>query len=261
MALTATLLICLLAASWPLPYIVAVESSCTHQHLIDITVTTRTGTPVFGSPNGLPRIWRSLISSIADGDDYNESWLNLDAHIGTHVDAPGHFLHKAYTNGPTVDQLDLNVLMGPVLVVEVPENSNITGKVLASLDIPKKTQRIIFKTRNTKKELMFQTAFDTSYTAMDLSGAKWITQHTDVKLVGIDYLSIAVFDNTKDPHVTLFQKGVIAVEGLDLRSVEPGSYYQICLPAKYGGSDGAPVRCVLMPQNWPQCKSSTHSEL
>lgn len=112
MALTATLLICLLAASWPLPYIVAVESSCTHQHLIDITVTTRTGTPVFGSPNGLPRIWRSLISSIADGDDYNESWLNLDAHIGTHVDAPGHFLHKAYTNGPTVDQLDLNVLMG-----------------------------------------------------------------------------------------------------------------------------------------------------
>lgn len=53
---------------------------------------------------------------------------------------------------------------------------------------------------------MFQTAFDTSYTAMDLSGAKWITQHTDVKLVGIDYLSIAVFDNTKDPHVTLFQK-------------------------------------------------------
>lgn len=61
------------------------------------------------------------------------------------------------------------------------------------------------------------------------------------------------------PSCTL--QGVIAVEGLDLRSVEPGSYYQICLPAKYGGSDGAPVRCVLMPQNWPQCKSSTHSEL
>ena len=40
-------------------------------------------------------------------------------------------------------------------------------------------------------------------------------------------------------------QGVIAIEGLDLRDVDPGWYQMICLPAKLGGGDGAPVRCVL----------------
>jgi hypothetical protein len=35
------------------------------------------------------------------------------------------------------------------------------------------------------------------------------------------------------------------VEGLDLSHVAPGEYHQICLPALYQGSDGAPIRCVL----------------
>lgn len=44
-------------------------------------------------------------------------------------------------------------------------------------------------------------------------------------------------------------QGIIAIEGLNLTAVTPGWHYQACLPAKYGGSDGAPVRCVLAPMD------------
>ena len=40
--------------------------------------------------------------------------------------------------------------------------------------------------------------------------------------------------------------GVVAVEGLDLRGVEPGRYELICLPIRLEGSDGAPARAVLV---------------
>jgi len=42
-------------------------------------------------------------------------------------------------------------------------------------------------------------------------------------------------------------QAVIAVEGLDLTAVEPGWYHQICLPAKFAGAEGAPIRCLLQP--------------
>jgi hypothetical protein len=37
-----------------------------------------------------------------------QSWLNLDAHTGTHIDAPAHFLK----GGSTVEDLDLDILIG-----------------------------------------------------------------------------------------------------------------------------------------------------
>ena len=40
--------------------------------------------------------------------------------------------------------------------------------------------------------------------------------------------------------------GVVAVEGLDLREVEPGHDELICLPIRLEGSDGAPARAVLV---------------
>ena len=35
---------------------------------------------------------------------------------------------------------------------------------------------------------MFQTEFASDYTSLDSTGADYITKHTNIKLVGIDYL-------------------------------------------------------------------------
>ena len=42
------------------------------------------------------------------------------------------------------------------------------------------------------------------------------------------------------------EAGVVPVEGLDLRKIEPGSYTFVCLPLDLVGSDGAPARAILI---------------
>jgi kynurenine formamidase len=50
---------------------------------------------------------------------------------------------------------------------------------------------------------MFQKAFESSYTSFDSTGAAFITQHTRVKLVGIDYLSIGCLEDIVETHRVL----------------------------------------------------------
>jgi hypothetical protein len=69
-----------------------------------------------------------------------------------------------------------------------------------------------------------------------------------VCLVGIDYLSIEKSGSPGHPvHVTLLEKEVVIVEGLDLREVPAGDYALFCLPLKYDGGtgDGAPARTIF----------------
>ena len=72
------------------------------------------------------------------------------------------------------------------------------------------------------------------------SGAERLVA-SSVRLVGIDYLTIG----DEDAHHVLLGAGVVAVESLDLRRVEPGEYELICAPLKLVGSDGAPARVLL----------------
>lgn len=49
-------------------------------------------------------------------------------------------------------------------------------------------------------------------------------------------------------HITLLEKEIVILEGLDLREVPAGDYDLICLPLKYigGAGDGAPARTILL---------------
>ena len=67
-----------------------------------------------------------------------------------------------------------------------------------------------------------------------------------VKVLGVDYLSVEVFKTPGAPaHHALLDGGVIVIEGLNLRDVEPGIYDMLCLPLRIVGADGAPARVVL----------------
>jgi arylformamidase len=67
-----------------------------------------------------------------------------------------------------------------------------------------------------------------------------------VKLVGVDYLSVAPFGASRETHRILLENGVVVVEGLDLSEVSQGRYTIYCLPLKIIGSDGAPARAILV---------------
>lgn len=47
---------------------------------------------------------------------------------------------------------------------------------------------------------MFTKAFASDYTSFDSTGATHITQHTKIKLVGIDYLSIGCLEDIVETH-------------------------------------------------------------
>lgn len=64
---------------------------------------------------------------------------------------------------------------------------------------------------------------------------------------GIDYLSIAAYDDLIPAHlVFLKSREIIVVEALKLDDIKPGIYTVHCLPLRMLGAEGSPVRCILI---------------
>ena len=190
---------------------------------------------------GDPAIHITQPSHLDRGDLYTVSRLDLGAHSGTHVDAPAHFVR----GGAGVDRLDLNLLVGPALVVHVPEAGVLTPEVMESLSIPPGTERLLFRTRNSDRWASGEEGFWEDYVGVTDAGARWLLAQ-GVRLVGIDYLSVSTYTDLVPPHQTLLGAGVIIVEGLNLSSIAPGVYQLVCLPIKLLNGDGAPARTILI---------------
>ncbi|XP_051186334.1 cyclase-like protein 4 [Lolium perenne] len=215
--------------------------------ILDISHYYREDMPAFESAEGTPGFLR-LARSMRNGSDIaNFSELRLTAHSGTHVDAPGHVFEHYYDAGFDVDTLDLAVLNGPAMLVDVPRDSNITADVLESLHIPKGVRRVLFRTLNTDRKLMWKKEFDSSYVGFMEDGAQWLIDNTDIRLVGIDYLSVGAYEECIPAHlVFLGKREVIIVEALNLEHVGAGVYTLHCLPLRLRGAEGSPARCILI---------------
>jgi arylformamidase len=87
--------------------------------------------------------------------------------------------------------------------------------------------------------------FKRDFVAISEDGAHFLVEH-GIKLVGVDYLSVAPFNAPVQTHRILLQAGIVVVEGLDLSKIAPGRYSMYCLPLKIVGADGAPARVILV---------------
>jgi arylformamidase len=204
----------------------------------DITLTI---TPEMIVWPGDPTVNIQRISSIASGDTANVSQMTMSTHTGTHVDAPDHFLN----NGKTTEGLSLDLLVGRAYVLYLPDVSVITASVLMRADIPPRTRRLLFKTRNSEYWAKGNHEFHTDFVGLSVDAAELLVDR-NVRLVGIDYLSIAPYKLGTPVHTILLNAGVVVLEGLDLSQVSQGRYTLHCLPLKLGGADGAPTRCILV---------------
>ncbi|XP_075494452.1 cyclase-like protein 2 [Primulina tabacum] len=172
--------------------------------IIDISHRYHPDMPSWESPDGVGQyLW--LPKSMKNGSLANNSEMKLPSHIGTHVDTPGHVFDHYFDAGFDVDTLDLDVLNGPALLVGVPRDKNITAEVMKTLHIPKGVKRVLFRTLNTDRLLMFKKEFDTSYVGFMKDGARWLVDNTDIKLVGIDYLSVAAFADLIPSHLVFLE--------------------------------------------------------
>ena len=207
---------------------------------IDLTVPFRTDLPLGPGDPG-PEL--SLMKSMEGGYRCNVTRIDTGVHFGTHLDAPCHFIE----GGKSVDELDLDVLLGRCFVAEISDVSEIGPEHLDELDIPEGTERLLLKTSNSELWSTPDHPFFENFAAITGDAAKWVVDR-GIRLIGIDYLSIQLFaDQVSTTHVVLLEAEVIIVEGLDLREVSRGSYDLTCLPMNIAGADGAPVRALLKP--------------
>ena len=190
---------------------------------------------------GDPPVIMERTSSIASGDSANVSQISMSCHTGTHVDAPDHFLN----NGKTVENLSLELLVGRAYVLDLPDVNLITASILMDADIPPRTRRLLFKTKNSQLWANGNKEFQTDFVGLSVDAAELLVDR-NVRLVGVDYLSVAPYKMGKQVHTILLNAGVVVIEGLDLSQVSQGRYTLHCLPLKLGGAEGAPTRCILV---------------
>lgn len=210
--------------------------------LIDISMPLNTSTPIWpGSPGFSSRSHLSLDS----GDIANATQLGLDAHCGTHVDAPRHFV----PTGATIDEVGLAALVGSAWVVDASGADAIDAAALEACGVPEGTQRLLLRTDNASWPSMSHMPFHEDYVALTPDAARWVVDR-GIRLVGIDYLSIQRYADPPDVHEILLQAGVLILEGINLQEVTAGSWTLVCLPLSVTGIEAAPARAVLLEDGW-----------
>ena len=204
----------------------------------DVTVVIRPDMAVW--PGDDP-VKLSREKKIEDGKNANVSSLSLSVHTGTHIDAPFHFLQDGYT----VEKIPMELLIGEAQVVNISEEyRSINEVVLENAKIKAGITRVLFRTANSNHWEKHGNEFMKDFVAISEDGARWLVNH-GIKTVGIDYLSIAPFGNSRPTHKVLLTAKVLIIEGLNLANVDPGISTLYCFPLKLKGSDGAPARVVL----------------
>ena len=206
--------------------------------IYDVTFPISENTPIY---EGDPKVKIEIAHSIAGGAPANVSHICCGVHTATHVDAPVHFVE----GGKRIHELNLETLIGAAQVVEIdPTATAIEAKHVENLE---SVERVLFKTRNSDFWNEPEKGFRKDFTYIAPEAAQVLVEK-NIKLVGIDYLSVEKFGSTDfATHLTLLKNQVVIIEGLDLREVSGGDYELICLPLKIvgGAGDGAPARTVL----------------
>jgi arylformamidase len=164
--------------------------------------------------------------------------IEMGSHTGTHIDAPWHMVE----NGRQLNQIPIETMIGPAIVLEIPTVLSIGRADLQELDFDG-MQRVLFKTDNSQH--WSDEKFYEQFVYLEPEAAELLVER-GVKLVGIDYLSIDKFKSERHPtHFVLLRRNVVIVEGLNLSQVKAGKYHMTALPLNLQDVDGAPTRVIL----------------
>jgi kynurenine formamidase len=196
---------------------------------------------------------------------YAANSLFTSEHGGTHIDAPIHFAQGRQT----VDQIPLERLLGPAVVIDVTEQSdrNADYQVMPD-DIARFEQehgaipgdaivliRTGFSRRWPDAARYLGTATRGAEGASQLhfpglhpDAARWIVTNRRIGAIGIDTASIDYGRSTLfESHRILYERDVPAFENLTALDRLPATgAYVIALPMKIGGGSGAPLRAVAV---------------
>ena len=192
---------------------------------------------------GQPDVELRRLSTIQKPGDANVSFLGLSVHTGTHLDAPGHYIG----GDDDVAAAPLSIMTGTVRLARIATPGHVTADDIQQYEARTRPlargQRVMFRTHNSDSDWTRE-PFNESYAAIAPDAARLLVDR-GVDLVGVDYLSVAPFDDPATTHRLLLHARVWVIEGLDLRRVDEGEYDYLAAPLKILGSDASPLRVLL----------------
>jgi arylformamidase len=202
--------------------------------LIDITRTIGLDTLTY--PGDDPPLLERT-DSIARGDDWNGTHLQISVHCGTHLDAPLHFI----PDGMGIAEIPPARFILTAHVIDCGEAQVIGPGLLDGVEL-RHGDGVLFKTTNA---LLPRTSYSDGFVALNVEAAQRLVE-LKAGLAGVDYLSIeAPGDPQYTVHKTLLGAGMLILEDVDLRNAEPGAYRLYCFPLKLRSTEASPVRAVL----------------
>lgn len=197
------------------------------------------------------------VMGTVEHDGYFIRMLTLEEHIGTHVDAPVHFVPGT----AAVDQLSPEALMGPAAVVDVTaQAAQNPDYVVTPADLeawerehgPLQPQHLVLIRTGWAARWSDEKAYRNADAAgvMHFPGlsvaASQLLRQRKVRAVGIDTLSTDPGTSTTfEQHKDFLSGGGYHVENLgDLSALPPVGAFLIVSPLAVKGGSGAPARVI-----------------
>jgi len=201
---------------------------------------------------------------------YAANRYSASEHGGTHIDAPIHFAEQ----GKTLDQLPVEQLTGPAIVLDVSAKANndpdyqITVADLKAWEtahgrIPNGAI-VLFNTGfarhwpDAKKYLGTDERGANAVAKLHFPGlhpdaARWLVAERTIKAVGLDTASIDYGQSTLfESHRVLLGKNIPAFENVAALDQLPATgAYVVALPMKIKGGSGGPLRIVAWVADKP----------
>ncbi|UOQ50486.1 cyclase family protein [Gracilibacillus caseinilyticus] len=169
-----------------------------------------------------------------------DTTLTLNAHTGTHIDAPLHMINDA----ETFESIAIERLVRDVKVLHLgAAKDGITRQDLEAHTI-KKNDFLLLKTNNSDHS---SDHFDYEFIYLTEEAANYLIEK-EIEGVGIDTLGIERSQEGNPTHRNLFGNNIIIIEGLRLKEIAPGNYFMVAAPLKLIGTEAAPARVLLFDQ-------------
>jgi kynurenine formamidase len=208
---------------------------------IDLTHALRPDMPVL--PGDPPPEFIQRLS--LDTDECAVQTLSFNNHLGTHLDAPAHFI----AGGATVDQIPLQVLIGEAVVLDVTDISN-RGRISRN-DLAGRLPEQSFPSR-----LLLRTGWDSRFSSAEyfrnfptltLDAAELLAEN-GLRLLGMDTPSPSPLDDPGQAiHKTLLGAGTVLLESAaNLDRITAPTCQLMVLPLPFQGCSGSPCRAVAL---------------
>ncbi|MBI2592645.1 MAG: cyclase family protein [Candidatus Colwellbacteria bacterium] len=196
--------------------------------LVDLSVIINEDTPVYpGDPKT-----KIEPAGILEKDGYEDHYVSVGTHVGTHIDAPSHMVLK----GKTLDKISVDRFSGKGIYIQVDKKFEL--EEIKKVDI-KQDDIVLFHTG--MSDVYYQPAYYENYPVITEEIANYLVEKK-IKMVGVDMCSV---DHEPFPaHRVLLKNDIYIIENLtNLETLKGKEFTIYAFPLKLQ-IDGSPARVV-----------------